>query len=342
MEDSAQSRIGAFKNLGDRLKRLDWDDFRLFVAVARIGSFTRAARELHVSEPTVSRRMKRLESTLGARLFDRGKGASQLTAEGKRVLNYATAAEHSLSRAAAATREATRQVAGDCNLIMGDGLGCYWLPPFLASFFKHNPAVDLRLFTSHALATDQTPPFDIQIHYTHPSLAPESVAIRVATLHFTLFAVPEYIEQFGIPRTLQDLRDHKVADSAFRLTERGSLMSWANLNHDLAVMTNSSIVLAETVRKGASLGLLPTYSWLIDQRLKAVMPETHFAAPIFVCFEREIGTKPAVRTTIEYLKRFVFDSKQMPWFFDHFVVPEKSWKRIYDDCLARASADRDG
>jgi hypothetical protein len=47
--------------LGGGLEHLDWDDFRVFAAVVRAGSFTRAARELELTEPTVSRRIKRLE-----------------------------------------------------------------------------------------------------------------------------------------------------------------------------------------------------------------------------------------------------------------------------------------
>jgi len=319
------------------LKHLDWDDFRLFVAVARIGSFTRAARELQISEPTVSRRMKRLESTLGAKLFDRGRGASQLSSEGKRVLNYATAAEHSLSRAATLTQEATRQIAGDCNIIMGDGLGSYWMPPFLASFFELHPAIGLRLFTTQEIGNDQTPPFDIQVCYSHP-LTADRVAIRVATLHFVLFVAPQYAERLGVPKSVEDLCHHRIADSTSGLATRGSMMSWASIDQNVTFTTNSNVLLGEALRKGGVLGFVPTYTSALFPDLRPVLPEVRIESPVFLCFERETGAKPAVRATIDYLKNYVFDRQRMPWFSDQFVMPRKNWKKIFAGCLARASA----
>ncbi|HEY2071132.1 MAG TPA: LysR family transcriptional regulator [Rhizomicrobium sp.] len=316
------------------MEHLDWDDFRVFAAVVRAGSFTRAARELELTEPTVSRRIKRLEESLGARLFDRGKGMPRLTAEGRRVLGYSSAAEHSLSRAAAATESATRRVDGDCNLIVGDGLGSYWMPAFLPGFFKRYPSVNLRLFTSQEFGKEQTPPFDIQIWYSQP-LSLQSVAVRVATLHFILHASPAYIENFGTPRKLDDLRDHRLADSVSDVAARGALTAWANLNKNSIFMTNSNILLGEAMRAGTAIALVPTFTSAIFSGLVPVLPEVHFAAPVYLCFERDSATKPAVRATIEYLKTRVFVPQKMPWFADEFITPQKSWRKMLSTWLDR-------
>jgi molybdate transport repressor ModE-like protein len=314
----------------------DWDDFRLFAAVVRTGSFTRAAHELGVSEPTISRRISRLETALGARLFDRSKGRPQLTTEGKRVLDHATTAENSLTRAAAVMQDSSRQAVGDCNLIMGDGLGCYWLPPFLNAFYQHNPAVDLRLFTSQEMGKDQTPPFDIQIHYLQP-LAADRVAVHVGMLHFMLYAAPEYVRRFGTPMSIQDLRHHRIADSTSGLAARGSLMSWASLTKNVAFTTNSNVVLGEALLKGSVVTLAATYTSAIYPDLVHFLPEVHFQAPIYLCFEREAGSRPAVRATIEYLKKFVFARATMPWFADRFMLPQKNWRKLFDTSLANAA-----
>jgi DNA-binding transcriptional LysR family regulator len=150
------------------LRSFDWDNFRVYIRVAREGSFTRAARQLKVTQAAVSRRMARLEKTLGVRLFDRGTRGVNLTAEGGRLLNYANGAELMLARAVGSALESVRRVDGDCKIVMGDGLGSYWVPPFFAPFFETNPSIDLKLFTSQDLGNNQTPPFDIQVHYTHP------------------------------------------------------------------------------------------------------------------------------------------------------------------------------
>ncbi len=301
-----------------------------------MGSYTQAARELSLTQSAVSRRVARLEKAINARLFDRGRLGVRLTSEGSRILNYANGAELMLARAVESVQDDVRRANGECKLLMGEGLGGYWMPPFLDGFFEGNPDVNLKLFTSAELGRDQIPPFDVQIHYAHP-LAMECVSIRVATLHFMLFATATYLKQFGAPADLRDLARHRVVDSTFRLVDRGSLASWASLTQDVTLATNSSLVLAESVRCGSAIGLLPTYTSVLEQRLIACLPDTHFEAPVFLCFERETAKRPAVRATLDYLKEFVFDNRRMPWFFEHFVAPQKDWKRIYDSCRARAA-----
>jgi molybdate transport repressor ModE-like protein len=322
--------------LGGRLKHLDWDDFRLFVAVARIGSFTRAARELRVSEPTVSRRVKRLESMLGAKLFEPGRAASQLTSEGKRILNYAIAAEHSLSRAATVRPEHDSNIGGECRISVGDGTASYWLPQFLAPFLVGNPHIELMLFTTQDRGNIKRPVFDLQIQYAEP-VAPDLVPVRLGTLHFVLLATVEYLAAHGRPARTEDLARHRIIDQAIDLAGKSNLSEWAGLSGRNALVTNSNTVLGETVCFGGGIGLLPSYATLVDPRLVPIMPDKRFSAPLFVCFERDAGKKPAVRAMIDYLKDFVFDRQRMPWFFDSFVAPQKGWKKILDACLARAS-----
>src|SRR5580693_333173 len=79
---------------------LDWDEFRVFQAVAKFGSFTKAAIALGVQQPTVSRRIESLEAKIGAKLFDRSPRGPELTYEGQRMLSDVNAAEIFLNRAA--------------------------------------------------------------------------------------------------------------------------------------------------------------------------------------------------------------------------------------------------
>ena len=85
---------------GSRLPGLNWDDFRVFLAVVEIGSIHRAAEAVGLSQPTTSRRLKRLEEVLGVRLFDRDRAGSRLTHEGKRVYNEISSARFAMVRAA--------------------------------------------------------------------------------------------------------------------------------------------------------------------------------------------------------------------------------------------------
>src|ERR1700733_16098156 len=109
----------------------DWDDLRVFLAVAQAGSFTEAARLLGTVQTTVGRRVDKLEHRLGSKLFLRHRSGVKLTSSGM------TLAEHALR-----IREMTNQIerrllgedgsmAGTIRLTITDGLAAYWLVPHL-------------------------------------------------------------------------------------------------------------------------------------------------------------------------------------------------------------------
>ena len=68
---------------------LDWDDLKIFLAVARAGSLSAAAREVELTQPTVGRRITALESQLGAKLFVHHAEGRRLTRTGQRILEHA-------------------------------------------------------------------------------------------------------------------------------------------------------------------------------------------------------------------------------------------------------------
>jgi DNA-binding transcriptional LysR family regulator len=322
------------------LAGLDWDDYRVFAVVAREGSYTKAARKLDVTQSAVSRRIARLEKAIGARLFDRVPRGVALTNEGTKLLKFANGAESLLNRAVGSVRDSVTRVDGECKLIMGDGLAAYWMPPFLSSFFDSNSSVNLKIFATPDVSGNQTPPFDIQIQYTLP-VETDRVAVHIATTHFMMFASPAYVRNLGMPKTPSEMAHHRIGDFAMHLGGRGSLALWATIDNVPAITTNSSAALCEAVRSGTVMGLLPSYLPMFDSGLVPVLPDVyHYNVPVYLCFERETGTKPAVRATIDYLKEYVFDRQRMPWFFNHFLAPQKDWKRIYDSCLARAADDQ--
>jgi DNA-binding transcriptional LysR family regulator len=309
----------------------DWNDFRVFTAVARTGSYTRAAKELGVVQSVVSRAMIRLEKDLGVRLFDRTKNGSRITAEGERLLNYANSAETMLHRGVEAVRDNTTRAVSECKVTMGDGLGILWVPSFVPSFVERYPNVSLKLFTSNEPG-NRTPLFDLQIHYSMP-LSEDAVATQLGTLHFVVYASRSYLEKFGMPETRDDLRQHRIVDQTFRLTDKGSLASWARLHDSAIIRTNSSTMLMEMVRGGAGLAVLPSYASVFAPELVPVMLDMHFSAPIFLCYEREASLKYGVKSAIEFFRKQVFDPKTMPWFAMDFIAPNKEWPRMFAERL---------
>ncbi len=305
---------------------VDWDDFRVFLEVVRQGSFNRAAVKLKMTQPTVSRRLLRLEKAIGVRLFDRDRRGPRLTYEGQRIYNDASAAQVALTRAANQASSAAGRVDGDCKLFMGDGIASYWMTRFLAPFFTRYPNIELKLFGAHDSPTDKREIFDLHVHYYEPAES-DPIAIRVATMHFIPFSSREYLAQHGTPGGVEDLSRHRLLDLAVYLADMGSWASWSREEAATrtVLFTNLSACLAEAVRHGAGIALLPTYAPLVDPAFVPLDIGVRFQAPIFISYQRDATKKWPVRATLDYLRANVFDRKQMPWFRETYVAPSSEW-----------------
>ena len=119
---------------------------RLFAAVARHRSFSRAAATLHVSQPAVSKGVRDFEAQIGNRLLERGgQGGVTLTEAGGLLMRHAAAlfaAERAAEEELAALRGFHR---GSLSVGASSTVATYQLPPFLGAYHKRYPGVELRL-----------------------------------------------------------------------------------------------------------------------------------------------------------------------------------------------------
>jgi LysR family transcriptional regulator, transcription activator of glutamate synthase operon len=129
---------------------VDVDQLRAFVAVARAGRFTRAARQLGASQPNLSRRVQQLERELGAKLVIRTPTGVVLTSAGERFLGHAERAIASVEAGRTALQELAGQPRGAVALGSQPTIGAYALPEALARFHAEHPEVVLRLREGHA------------------------------------------------------------------------------------------------------------------------------------------------------------------------------------------------
>lgn len=131
---------------------LDLGKLRIFVAVARAGSFTRAADLLDLRQPTVSQQIQALERDLRTPLFDRLPRSVRPTAAGETLLAYAERLLTLAEEAQAATREAAGLAARTLRLGAGNTLATYILPDLLARLRWEHPEIVVQITVGN---TDQ-------------------------------------------------------------------------------------------------------------------------------------------------------------------------------------------
>jgi DNA-binding transcriptional LysR family regulator len=116
-----------------------------WVAVVDTGSFTRAAAELHVSQPGLSQQIKALETEFGGQLIERLPRGMRLTAAGKAFLPEARATVLAAQRAARAAREALSLRSGQLEIATVRSVAVGILPPAIRTLYERHPGVEIRL-----------------------------------------------------------------------------------------------------------------------------------------------------------------------------------------------------
>ena len=170
---------------------MDWDDLRTFLAVARTGSLTEAARSLGVSYSTVSRRLAGLEEGLGARLFDRDTSGYAPTPVGAEMLESARRMEAEFEGLSRRVRGQDARLAGRVRVATTDALATSFMPE-LASFSRRFPDIEVDLLTTPEPAELAMREAEVALLVT--DRPPSSlVGRRLAKLPSALYAAQSYL-----------------------------------------------------------------------------------------------------------------------------------------------------
>lgn len=305
------------------LDRISWDDLRVFVVVGRTLSFRKTAAALRTSSSTVARRMERLEETLGLRLFNRLPDGVDLTEEGRSI--YATAqqmerASHSL-RAQLDRNISTR---GMVRCSVTEGLGTLWILPQLARFNRAHPNTIVDLRCSMEIADVLRMEADVAIQLEKPDRA-DAKAVRLGRMHVYPFASPRYIASYGLPRSLAEVRHHRVVHQHSPQVEQAAwqqMLDPPTIEGVVALRTNASTALACAIEFGLGIGPLPTYIVAIGTDLVPVDLGVRHQVDIWMTYHPDARSTPRVSVFIDWLKT-IFDAKKYPWFGDEFIHPRE-------------------
>lgn len=286
--------------------RSDWEHLRVFLAVARTGSLSRAAVTLKVSQPTVSRRLAALTEHYGTALLRRESGGRYApTPAGASILGRAERIDREMLEVSRTVDRLDARPQGTVRLTVPDGLGLTLLVPALAAFRRAQPGIDLLLVAETEIANLSRREADLALRFVRPSQR-ELVQRRVASVPFHLYGARRYLAERPRPA---DGPAILAGDDLVALHESmaGSPEAAWLRRHGAAgrvgVRVRSSLALKTALLAGGGLGVLPCY--LGDD--PALAPVT--AAPVvrrdlWLVFHRALRDVQRVRE----VARFVGDT----------------------------------
>ncbi len=176
---------------------MDWDDIRVFVILARVGSVRGASAKLGVSHSTVGRRIERLEAALSVKLFNRLPEGYALTAEGERFLERAEQVESQVHRLELDLEGRDARLSGWIRVTMPGILASHLLMPALADFRRTYPDIDVEILPSYDLLDIGRRDADVAIRFDNRP--PEHlVGMRLPQLCKSVYATPKYLAEHDV------------------------------------------------------------------------------------------------------------------------------------------------
>ncbi len=303
------------------IDRISWDDLKLFMTVARTLSFRKAATSTRASSSTILRRIERLEAELGLRLFDRLPDGVALTAEGRAIFVVAQDMERA-SHSLRAYLDQDMTTRGIVRCAITEGLGTFWLLPHLAEFTRANPytIVDLRcsMESSDVLRMES----DLAIQLIRPN-RPDLKALRLGRLHIYRFASKRYAQTYGLPKTIEEMKKHRLIDQTGPQLDDGvicRLLALDNVEGIIALRANASTAHFYAVEQGIGIGGLPTFALPLGAEVTPVDMGVKFHMDIWLTYHPDAKDVKRIALFMDWV-RSLFDPKKYPWFRDEFIHP---------------------
>lgn len=283
---------------------VDWDAFQAFLAVARSGRISAAARRLDVQHTTVARRIAALEAELGVPLFYRTNTGYALTPHGRNAVAQAEAMEQAAMAAAARAREGSGALSGLVRVALAPEFASHWLVPKLADFTASYPQIDLQILVGtreRDLSRGET---ELSIQAPRPRQR-NLVAVRIATTTTGLYAArrlaPHGRWRVTNLETLRGLPLLTYTD-AFHLLQEARWFQPVLEGGHVSLETNSTDVLIAAARAGLGVAVLPRFVARDQSELIAISEDVAIH-DVWLITHPESRRDPKVRATADFLKR---------------------------------------
>ena len=285
------------------------DDLRVFVTVARRSSFVAAAAELGVSAAYVTKRVKVMEGTLGAALFNRTTRRVVITEDGERAYHWAQKIlddmDH-LMEDISTKRQSPRGILRVCSSF---GFGRNIVGPALSKLVEKYPALQIRFEVFDRLVDVGAEGFDLDIR-VGDDMAPHHIARQLAPNHRVLCAAPGYVQRHGPPLSLADLANHpcliiKERDHPFGLWKLRSGSDEHTVKVRGPLSSNHGEIAVNWAVDGRGIVLRSLWDvgpLLQSGHLVQVLPQYTQEASVWAVFPARLETSAKIRVCVEWLQ----------------------------------------
>lgn len=234
----------------------------IFIRVTELGSFSKAADEINTSPSYISKQISALEQSLGARLLQRTTRVLSLTEAGESYLHHCRKVAQQLAIAESEIAELQGTPAGLLRVSMPSVLGEQASALMYAQFMRQYPSIELDIMVEDRFVDMVEEGFDICIRASESFPDSNLIYKPIGELAVHLKAAPDYLAQYGHPRTAKELAHHPLIAhrygwaNSYRFVKEGTTEQVA---FERKVRVNNTAMVRHLLTQGMGVGFLPVY-----------------------------------------------------------------------------------
>lgn len=293
------------------VKPFDWDLLRSFLAVARSGKLTLAARRLKIDHSTLSRRIAALETALKTRLFDKSLNGYTLTPDGERLLCEAERMESAVMAIQNDIAAGHSDVSGTVRIGTPDGFGTKYLAPRIGALAARHPGLDIELVANPRAFSLSKREADIAIGLSatgHGRLHTE----KLSDYELGVYGASHRAADFADITEAADMQGRPFVSYIDDLIYTPELDYLPLIARALTPRLKSSnlIAQAEAVASGAGLGVLPCFLADYDPRFFRVLPQSvRLVRSLFMSVHADMRPLSRIRATLDFIRESVLEDR---------------------------------
>ena len=294
---------------------MDWDKLRIFHAVAEAGSFTHAGETLNLSQSAVSRQIGTLENGLGVALFHRHARGLILTEQGELLFKTTKEVSHKLVMTEAMLGESKERPRGPMKITTTVAFGSIWLTPRMKEFIELYPDISVSLVLDEGERDLSMRQADVAIRMAPPR-QPDLIQRHLMTMHFHVYAAPEYLKIHGMPEKPEELADHMLIVYGDDMEPPVANVNWLleigrkPNNRDRSLLKVNNIYgIYRAVQSGVGIAALPDYAIRQASQLVRILPELEGPSyDAYFVYPEELRHSKRITVFRDYLIRKIAES----------------------------------
>lgn len=280
---------------------MNWDNYRFFLAVARAGQLSTAARQMGLDHATISRHIKSLEAQLGVKLFDTSPQGYTPTAEAAQLIPLAEQIESATIAAEGVLGAPERKLSGTVRIGVPDGVGAYVVTDAVIEIRRRYPDIEVQILAMPRNFSLSKREVDFAISVSPPRAGRTKVR-KICDYKLHLYASDKYIENHRPVRKTSDLKHHTGVGYIPELLH-DKMLDYVPLiasDFTLEITSTSVHVQLQAILKGAGVGIVHDFMAVQHPQLRKVLPKKiSFTRSFWMSVHEDYAGVERIRRTMD-------------------------------------------